>query len=242
MSLFTGAGPQTHHLASPGVTHPAATGATPRASSSARSSTPSSATSVHRSAFRVAKEAARAVPRPPRTVTLPASAWATTYPDRPAGDIEVGLRLYSEADAVQVRAAAAQRAWRDHPQESDEEERVLAGNGAVMALLVARAACKPDDARVPFFGHATMGGADDIVPLALTPKGVEFLFDHLNTLLLEESPSMPEADDEDLGWLAEALGGGEDAGDVWAGLDAIEERRARRLLGAAIDLLRGGGG
>jgi hypothetical protein len=235
MTVFSPAGPQVHP---PGMIASAPGGAPSRASSPAASS----ATSAPRSAFRVAKDAAQAVPLPPRTVTLPASAWATSYPDRPLGDVEVGLRLYSEADAVQVRAAAAQRAWRDHPQESDEEERVLAGNGAVMALLVARAACKPDDARVPFFGHATMGGADDLVPLALTPKGIEFLFDHLNTLLLEESPSMPEADDEELGWLAEVLGGGEEQGDVWAGLDAIEQRRARKLIGAAIEMMRGGGG
>jgi hypothetical protein len=153
----------------------------------------------------------------------------------------VGLRFYSEADAVQVRAAAAQRAWRDHPQPDDEEERVLAGNGALMAMLVARGTCQPDDAATPYFGNALIGPADDLVSLALTPKGIEFLFDALNSLLLEDSPSVPEAGDEDLAWLADVLGGGEDAGDPWAGLDAIETRRARRLLGAAIDLMRGGG-
>jgi hypothetical protein len=181
---------------------------------------------------------------PPRVVVLPATAWATTYPDRPAGDVDVGLRLYAEADAVLARAAAAQQAWRLHPQDADVDERVAAGDGALMAWLVARCTCKPDDAARPFFGGA-LGGAESLVPLALTPKGIEWLFDELNRLLLEESPTVPEADDEDLAWLAEQLGGGEvendDAsGDVWAGISPLEARRARRLLGAAIDLMRGG--
>jgi hypothetical protein len=223
MSMFQPAGPAPgpvrHHVANAGVTHPG-----------------SSVSGPSRSAFKVAKAAldANASSKPPRTVWLPPNAWATTYRDRPSTDVEVGLRLYSGAEATRSRAAAAQKAWQLHPQESDVDERCAAGDDVLMAWLVALCTCKPDDIARPFFGGEL--GAEDIVPLALTPKGIEFLFDALDQLLLEESPTVPEADDEGLLWLGEVL----TEGDPFAGLTEIEARRARRLLAGAIELLRGG--
>lgn len=222
MSLFEPAGP------------PLSTGAPPRRAPVPAGGAPipqSASGSPRPSPFRAARAAAeiRNACAPPRTVILPLGAWKTTYPDRPAGDVEVGLRVYAEAEAVLARAAAAQEAWRLHPQESDEDERVAAGNGALMARIVACCATKPDDARRPYFG------AEDLVALALNPKGVEFLFEHVNGLLVEDGPTVPEADDEDLCWLAEQLG----AEDPCAGLGPLAARRARRLLGAAIEIMRG---
>lgn len=185
------------------------------------------------SAFRRAREAVESH-RPARVVRLPASAWNQDYAGAPREDAMVGLRIYSEAEAVQARAAAAGRAWRLHPQPTDEEERVAAGNSALMAWLVAQCATKPGDRRVRFFGSA-QGGAEDIVPLALTSGGLEFLFGELETLVASESPTAAEADDDEIAWLVEQLQEG-----ALDRLAAVEARRARRLLAGAISWMRGG--
>lgn len=172
---------------------------------------------------------------PPRIVTLPLSAWQTGYQDKPAGDVEVGIRLYSQADAAQARAAASQYALRFHPQEADEDARNEAYNGALMAWLVARSVCDPVDVAITFFGENGLG-ADEDVACKLTPKGVEFLFEELDALMYETSPTMPPADDDDLAWLATALSSGE----VWRTLDVEQVRRVRRQLARAIAGMGGG--
>ena len=183
------------------------------------------------SAFRRAADALEGR-RPARVVTLPVSAWVPDY--APREDVLVGLRIYSEAEAVEARAAAAGRAWKLHPQDADEEERVTAGNGALMAWLVARCATKPADRTVRFFGSA-QGGAEDVVPIALTPGGLEFLFGELEALVAAENPTAPEADDEDIIWLIERLNNR-----ALDGIGAVEVRRARRLLASAISWMRDG--
>ncbi len=163
---------------------------------------------------------------PARVVTLPASAWAPSWAARPDGGVRIGLRLYAEADATAARAAASGSAWRLHPGESEENERVEAYNGALMALMVARSTCHAEDASLPFWEVA-----DDAVPTALTPGGIEFLFGEIDRMLVEDSPTAPEAGDEEMAWLSAALASGE----VWRSLDVAQVTRARRLLAAAIE-------
>ena len=169
---------------------------------------------------------------PTRVVTLPRSCWAPDYPAAPGVDVQVGLRVYSEGEAVKARAAAAQRAWRLHPQPEDEEERVRAGNGALMAHLVALCATKPQDRSTRYFG-SPQGGAEDVVPLALTPGGIEYLYGELDALVSAENPNAREASDADVEWLAAVLASG-----ALSRLSPREARRVRRLLGAAVDRLR----
>lgn len=174
---------------------------------------------------------------PPRVVMLDPSAWASTYSDRKTEPVRIGLRLYSEGAAVQARASAAQRAWKLHPQEADEDLRIEAYNATLMAWLVAHATCDPEDLTLPFFG-TERGGAEDIVPLALTPKAIEFLFEELDALVTEETPTSPEAVDEDLAWLADALR----TGQAWGRLPAATTRHLRRLLSGVISIMRGEAG
>lgn len=170
---------------------------------------------------------------PAKVVALAPSLWAQTWPDRQTEDAQVGLRLYSETDAQQARAAAAQKAFRLHPQEDDEDARIEAYNGALMVLLVARSTCDPEDVSIPFFGSHD-GAVADILPLALTPKGIEYLFEELEILTSEQATN-PEASDEELAWLADQIRSGE----VWGKLPADTARRIKRLLGRSIDDMRG---
>lgn len=183
------------------------------------------------SPFRAAMAAASTTPV--RVVKLPPSAWANTWADRKGEPVDVGLRLYAEADAVQARASAAQIAWRKHPQGADEDLRLDAFNGAVMAHVVARGTCDPQDATLPFFGSHE-GAVVDIVPEALTPKGIAYLFDEIEAAMVAEGATSPEAEDADLTWLADALRSPE----TWNRLPLQAHRRVRRMLARVIADLR----
>lgn len=225
-SVFSAPAPAARPTAAPG-SHVAGSGKPGGAPAPGKPTSPASA-------FRRAADAVASL-RPARVVLLPASAWCADYPGAQKDPVEVGLRVYSEGEAVQARAAAAQRAWKLHPQETDEEERVAAGNGALMAWLVAKCATKSGDRRVPFFGDPRLGGAEDVVPMALTSGGLEWLFGELENLVFAESPTAPEADDEDVAWLLDALRDG-----ALDKLGAVEARRARRLLAGAMSWMQDG--
>lgn len=177
------------------------------------------------------------VATPPRLVTLPLSAWQTLYPDKPLGDIQVGIRLYSQADAAQARASASQYALRFHPRDEDEDARNEAYNGALMGWLVARNVCDPADVAITYFGENGFG-CDEDVACKMTPKGIEFLFEEIDALMCETSPTMPPADDNDLAWLQGQLA----SGAVWNTLTAEQTRRVRRQLARAIAWMGGGAG
>ena len=167
--------------------------------------------------------------KPARVVSLPASAWAHP-PDDATGDVQMGLRPYSEADAIRVRAEAAGRAWRQHPQHEDADARIDAFNGILMALLVAQCCCSSVDATIGYFGREDGAGAEEHAQRKLTPGGIEFLFGELDALMTEDSPIAPMAGDSDLAWLSTALADGK----VWGAMSAGDVRRVRRMLMRAI--------
>ncbi len=164
---------------------------------------------------------------PPRVVTLAPEAWASTWASRPGEPVRVGLRRHSEGDARAVSAAAAGKAWRRHPAEEQEDERVEAYNAIVMALLVARVACDPDDASI---GYWEAGAADDAVPMALTPAGIEYLYGEIDRMSAEDSQTAHEATDDEMAWLSGALA----SGSVWGSMSVEAVARTRRLLAYAI--------
>ncbi len=168
-------------------------------------------------------------PKAQRVVTLALSAWVPTYRDKPEGDAQVGLRIPSQAELESARAEAAAKAWRLHPNAEDADDRLDARNGVLMALVVARGTCQPDDLHAPYF--AAM--ADDLVPCAWTPGTIEMLFERIDLLLIEESPIAPALDDDGVAVLAEALR----IGSAWAGVDTATAQRARRLLRYCADIL-----
>ena len=166
---------------------------------------------------------------PPHVVTLPAEAWATTWKTRPDGPVRIGLRRHSEGDARAVSAAAAQKAWLLHPADEQSEERIEAYNAGVLARMVGRVACDPDDVSIPYWEMA-----DDAVPAALTPGGIEFLYGEIDRFHVEDSPTAHEAGDDELAWLAGALA----TGDVWRSMAVDDVARARRMLAYAMRQMR----
>ncbi len=188
------------------------------------------------STFRKAVEAG--ANKPSRVVSLPPSSWAHDYHDKRTVPVNIGLRLYSEAEAIRVRASAARRAWTMHPDEGQREDRDATFNSIVMSTLVAWATCDPTDSTISFFGREDGNGAEDVVGLALTPGAIEFLFNEIDALITEESPIAPEADDDDLAWLSAALADGK----VWGTLPGAKTRAARRMIARALLIMRGGEG
>ena len=176
---------------------------------------------------------AAAPEKPSRVIPLPLSCWARAWPDRPTGDTEVGLRVPPETVMVQARAEAAQKAWRAHPEPDDEDARVEAWNSHVMAAVVGEGVTAPEDASVPYLGEMTVENA----PLAFTSQGIEYLYEAIDLLSIEESPVGREAGHGDVAALVTAL----QTGAAWDGLDGRGLARVRRLLAHLCDVCGVGG-
>ncbi len=172
-----------------------------------------------------------------RVVALPPDGYAGTWEgDRPQTVQAVGLRTLSEGDLETARAEAARIAWEAHPDRQAGADaaalRVAAYEDAEVRLVVARAACKPDDQSAPFHDLP-----DDWARLALTPAAVRLLWDELERLTVATSPTVPEATAEECAELAALV---VDAG-AWQRLDETDAGRVRRLLAACLTALRGEG-
>jgi hypothetical protein len=174
--------------------------------------------------FRALREAAG--PKPAEVVELRPEHFADTWPGKPTEAVRVGLRIVSEANLQTGRAEAARQAWERFPDEElDEEERVDAFNDALMAWVVAKATTQPDNAAVPWLEMA-----QDNLPIALSSGGLRELWYRVEALTVERSPLSPEATDDDLVKLVEAL----QSGAAWTSADGPAARRARRLLRRAM--------
>ena len=167
---------------------------------------------------------------PPLVVEVPVTSWADTCLDKPTGPVEIGLRLISESEAASARSEAAKKAWRAHPLEADEDARVEAYNGALMAIALGRATCQADDINVAFREWPCPA---DMIALAMTPAGIELLYGHLDTLTMAEAPSMPEASDDDIAAVATALLDGS----AWTNVSGAHAHRIRRLLKVCADAI-----
>lgn len=169
----------------------------------------------------------------PASVTLPPSAYADTWEGvKPQGPIVVGVRTLSEDEVEKCRAEAARIAYELHPErqrgDAADEVRREAYADALVRLAVARATCAPDDV-----ARAYSEIPDDWARHALTADAVRRLWDALERLTIEASPTAPLATDADCAELA-ALACESDA---WARLSTVDAMRARRLLAAALEIL-----
>ncbi len=155
--------------------------------------------------------------------------FSATWEKRPKGNVAIGLRPLSPADAIEARRMAAEQAWQEHDKPEDGDLRLEAYNDALMRLVIARGTCDPNDARkrLAFW----QGVEDSVVFVVLTREGARRLFDALEATLLAASPSQPEASDGDILALpllfSKAL------------LSATEAARLRRLLGYVVESLKG---
>lgn len=162
--------------------------------------------------------------RPPKVITVPPSAFASEWRDRPTEPVEIGLRTLADGETETARAEAAKRALRIHPE--DRDLAVDCFNDALLRWLIARATCSPDDVREPYFR-----AAEDTVRFALSTEGVKLLSHELEVFTLETSPMYPPAKDDELLDLAALL---EDEA-PFAGMSPAEERGTRRLVGVVLE-------
>lgn len=167
---------------------------------------------------------------PGRVVVVPPSAFADDHADKPKEPVKVGLRLVSEQVFNHCRTAAAQDAWRSHPEDGDEDNRVDRFNQRLVGLIVAHAAVEPENAAAPYFGPM----AEDKIFLAMTSQGIRLLYDEYEAFAISVSPTAPEATDEELDTIADGLA----SGALLQGMDVATARRARRLLRHVLDLAR----
>ena len=128
--------------------------------------------------------------RPPyRTLIVPPTAFADDWDQKPKDAVCCGLRLISSGDTVIARAEAAKAAWAAHPHEHDSEARIESYNDALMRWVVARGTCDPNNTREPW--EIWKGMPELMVQQALTPLGARFIFDAIQLLATETSPTVP---------------------------------------------------
>lgn len=165
---------------------------------------------------------------PPKVVLVAPGGFSDGWPNKPTVAVPVGIRLIGLDDIEFARAEASRVASTMHPEERDEKNWIDTFNDTLMRLHVARATCQPDDVSRPYWDVA-----DENVKLALSESGVKALWEAYDDLKHAEDALSPEATDDELAWLAEAL----IDGSLWAELDIAEAQRTRRLLGRVIATL-----
>lgn len=181
------------------------------------------------SAFEKLVESVPSVPR--KIVVIRDEHWASTFGDKPANPIQVGLRLLSIEEKECVRQIAA-KAQADAI--SNDLDPQIAGQTALIVTMVARAICNPRDAKR---GHDFFSCPDDLLPIALTEATLKWLFDEIERLTVDSSPVFSEATNDEITQLCADLADG--ALDRLTETDPVRASRVRRYLDFVITELEG---
>ena len=165
---------------------------------------------------------------PPRTITLDPSAFGDTWHRRPAKAISVGIRTIGVLDIADARSAAAQAALQRHGEEGDIAA-VEAYHDELMAWVVSRCTCDPDDVHLelPLWD----GMPQDSAKEGLTPAGMRTIFDAYERLTIEQDPSQVEATDDEIVRLPDVYAA------AVAHLQGDRLARVRRLVRFVLDEL-----
>src|SRR5690606_2820165 len=99
-------------------------------------------------------------------------------------------------------------------------------NKALMAWVVARVICDPNDASK---GHPTFRAAEDTVPLALTGEAISAIYDTWEILHAEVSPIIVGATNEEIASLFSI------SPETFDHLDRVRANRVRRLLQVVLE-------
>jgi hypothetical protein len=130
---------------------------------------------------------------PLRHVVLHLDAFADDWREKPeGGEIALGLRKVSDADAQTARAEAAKFATDMH---DDQQGQIESFNDALMRWLVVRGTCDANDVtkNAPLFD-----GSEENVRNALTSKAIRYIWDEIDRFHVETSPLVSAASDEDM--------------------------------------------
>jgi len=148
-----------------------------------------------------------------RTERLLPEAYLEEYEGKPANSIVIGLRTPNDTDYAEALR-----------QEDDAD---------AMLTLVAIGICDPNDCRRP---HPSFPYADQQLKLQLKPRTIRYLFDRIEQLHLETSPTIPLATDEELFLLGDALQSGERL-ETLEKASAAAANRVRRLATVLAEML-----
>ena len=154
--------------------------------------------------------------------------FADTWENKPVDGFDLGIRVPSEKDVQGARAEALKVARNAAVEEDDDRIQIF--NDTLMCCAVASAICDPNDVTSP---HPFFDMADDMVPLALKPKTIQYIFDLTEILHIEQSPVFPEITEEEQDRLIDLLS----TDDPYTGIHRIQAMKARRLLRHVLDLL-----
>lgn len=166
--------------------------------------------------------------KPPRTITLEPSAFATSWHRRPTSAVSVGIRTIPMLDIADARSAAAQEALERHTADGDVLA-VDAYHDALVAWIVSRCTCDPDDVHLEL--SLWDGMPQDSAKEGLTPAGMRTIFDAYERLTIEQDPSQVEATDDEIVRLPDVYAA------AVAHLQGDRLARVRRLVRFVLDEL-----
>lgn len=169
----------------------------------------------------------------PKTFLIEPQHFAASWDNKPIEGILLGIRVPSEKEIQGARTEAIKAARMAQVEDDDpdaEEIRVHAFNDALMCLAVSSALCDPNDVSAvhPFFDMP-----DELVPLALTPKTIQHIWDLTELLHVEQSPVFAEITPPEEIRLIYLLSEDE----PYKGIDPVKAKKARRFLRFALDAL-----
>jgi hypothetical protein len=171
---------------------------------------------------------------PPGHVTVPTTAFDDRWDRRPKDAVCMGLRNVAEDDLQTARSEAAKVASRLHPQALSHRDGpsfelwAATYNDALIRWIIARGTCDANDTSRSWEGWRV--APEDMVAIALTTSGAQFIFDAWERMKLSTDITTPEATDEEIAELATKLDG-------FARLERGRAARARRLLRFVLDEL-----
>ena len=168
-----------------------------------------------------------------KTFLIEPQHFAATWTNKPIEGILLGIRVPSEKEVQGARVEAIKAARNAQVEDDDPDAdmiRIQTFNDTLLCLAVASAICDPKDVSAP---HPFFDMPDDLVPLALTPKTIQHIWDLCESLHVEQSPIFPEITEEEEVLLIAKLT--ED--DPYKGIDPVQAKKARRFLKFALDIL-----
>lgn len=156
-------------------------------------------------------------------VILAPTAFAHDWPQRPTGEVAIGLRAISERDTQVAKAEASKWMIRTYGEPDgslrDPEKAFEGWNDKVAAYAMARATCDCNDSAKPYFRYA-----EDMISLALESSAIRYLLAEY-TLMTRSTGDRAQLSDDDATELGKALEGG-----ALRGLDAATQTECRKML------------
>lgn len=166
---------------------------------------------------------------PTHHVLIEDNHFAADWQDKPAGGgLLLGLRRFSDADAVTAKAEAAKFAIEMH---DDQEGQIEAYNEALMRWCIVRGTCDPNDItqNAPIFD-----GSEENVRNALTSAAIRYVWDHIDRFHTETGPLVVPIKDEEIEELATMM---REPGQ-YEKMSRAKALRVRKLLGFCLSEFR----